>query len=143
MELLKKYREIIVYLIFGVLTTAVNWAVDFPLHKFCGFPAGASATVAWAVAVIFAFLTNKPIVFRSRDWSAKVVIPELVSFVGCRIGSGLLEIGFMIVTVDLTGIGNTVYFFGITHHVLMKVIAAVFVVIINYIGSKLLFKKKT
>lgn len=140
-ELFRKYREIIVYLVFGVLTTVVNWLVDFPLHNYVHFPAVASAAVAWMAAVIFAFLTNKPFVFRSLDWSRKVVIPELVQFVGCRIGSGLLEIGFMFITVDLTGLGEKIYFGYITHHTAMKIIASVFVVIINYIGSKLLFRK--
>ena len=142
-SLFYKYREIIVYLIFGVLTTLVDWAVDIPLHKFAHFPAIVSATVAWIAAVAFAFFTNKPIVFRSLDWSARVVIPELLKFVGCRIGSGIFGIGFMFLTVDLTGIGDTIYFWFITHHMAMKVVSSVFVIIFNYIGSKLLFQKKS
>lgn len=141
-DLFHQYREIIVYLIFGILTTLVDWLVDIPLHKFAGFPAIASAAVAWCAAVIFAFLTNKPIVFRSMDWSAEVVIPELLKFVGCRIGSGLFGIAFMFLTVDLPGMGNVIYFWFITHHMVMKIVSSVVVIIINYIGSKLLFQKK-
>ena len=130
--LFKKYREIITYLIFGVLTTAVNWAVYYPLFNLAGFSAMLSKTIAWAVAVIFAYLTNKPFVFESRDWRFAVVIPELSKFVGCRIGSGLLEVLFMYITVDWMLLNGNV----------MNIIVSVFVVIINYIGSKMLFKRK-
>ena len=89
--------------------------------------------IAWVAAVAFAFLTNKPFVFKSHDWSAKVVWPELTKFVGCRIGSGILETLFLLVTVDiLRWNGNW-----------MKLITSVLVVILNYFGSKfLVFAKK-
>lgn len=133
-----KYEEIIAYLFFGALTTAVNWAIYIPLYNLVTWPdsvAGWSGTiskaVAWIVAVLFAFFTNKPFVFKSRDWSASVVWPEFIKFMGCRIGSGLLEIGFIGLTVDfLRWNGN-----------LMNVLITVLVVILNYIGSKWLFKK--
>ncbi len=138
--LLKKYREVIMYLVFGVLTTAVNWAVYIPLYNLVNWPNGVagwagtiSKTAAWIVAVLFAFFTNKPFVFKSHDWSAGVVWPELIKFIGCRIGSGLLEIGFIALTVDVLGWNGN----------LMNVLVAVIVVIVNYIGSKWLFKKKS
>ena len=74
---------------------------------------------------------NKPFVFQSKDWSLKVAGPEFIQFVSCRIGSGLLDMGFMYLTDDVLGF----------HHIWMKVLSSVFVVIINYIGGKLLFKK--
>lgn len=126
----QKYRDIILYLIFGVLTTAVNWAVYYPLFNLVGWSGGVSKTIAWVAAVIFAYLTNKPFVFCSHDWSAKVVLPEFLKFIGCRVGSGLLEIGVIFLTVDLLHWNGNV----------MNVIVSVFVVIINYIGSKLSFK---
>lgn len=132
MELFEKHREIIVYLIFGVLTTAVNWAVHIPLYYYAGCSATFSTAVAWLVAVIFAFLTNKPIVFQSKDWSRPVVGPEFVKFIGCRVGSGVVEMLLMMVTVDILHWNGTV----------MKIIVSVFVVLINYVGSKLLFKNK-
>ncbi len=130
-RLLEKHWDIIMYLIFGVFTTAVNWIVYFPLYNGAGFSATFSTAVAWAVAVAFAFVTNKPFVFRSKDWSSKVVIPELIGFVGCRVGSGLLEAGFILLTVDILGLNGN----------LMKVLVSVIVVIVNYIGGKLLFHR--
>ena len=81
----------------------------------------------------FAYLTNKPFVFKSHDWSAKTVLPELAKFVTCRIGSGALETIFLLLTVDiLAWNGNW-----------MKLITSVLVVILNYFASKLLvFTKK-
>lgn len=130
--LIKKYEDILLYLIFGVLTTAVNWVVYFPLYNYAGISATAATAISWALSVAFAFVTNKPIVFKSHDWSAQVVFPELAGFVGCRIGSGLLEMGIILLTVDILGWSGN----------LMKVLVSILVVIINYIGSKLLFRKK-
>ena len=132
-ELVKKHWDVVSYLFFGVMTTLVNYVVYLPLYNHCHFSATASNVIAWVAAVAFAFLTNKPFVFGSHDWSAKVVLPELAKFVGCRIGSGLAETAIIFVTVDLLkGNGN-----------LWKLLTSILVVILNYIGSKLLvFKKK-
>ena len=130
--LLKKYWDILSYLFFGVLTTAVNYAVYLPLFNLCHFSATASNAIAWVVAVAFAFLTNKPLVFGSHDWSAKVVIPELTKFVGCRVGSGLAETAIIFLTVDLMNWNGNLW----------KIFTSVLVVILNYIGSKLLVFNK-
>lgn len=132
LNLLKKYREILLYLIFGALTTAVNWAVFYPLHNGAGFLAVSAETVAWAVAVLFAFFTNKPFVFQSYDWTLKTVKPEFLKFVSGRVGSGLFEILVMFVTVDLLYWNGNI----------MKIVVSVFVVIMNYIVSKFIFKRK-
>ena len=71
--LINKHRQIVTYLVFGVLTTAVNWAVYYPLFNIASFSAVVSKAFAWIIAVIFAYLTNKPFVFESRDWSLSVV----------------------------------------------------------------------
>ena len=132
-ELIRKYYDILAYLFFGGLTTVVNYLVYLPCYNLAGLSASVSNMIAWVVAVAFAFLTNKPFVFKSHDWSAKVVVPELTKFVGCRVGSGLLETGILFLTVDLLGWdGNWI-----------KLIVSVLVVILNYFGSKLLvFRKK-
>lgn len=131
-QFIKKYREIILYLIFGVLTTLVNWCVYYPLFNVLHLPAIVSNVVAWAAAVLFAFVTNKPFVFDSKDWSWGTTLPEFVKFMGCRIGSGVLESIFILITVDLLALNGN----------LMKIIISVVVVVVNYIGSKLLFRKK-
>lgn len=130
--LVKKHWDVVSYLFFGGLTTAVNYAVYLPLYNWLGISGTVSNCISWAAAVAFAFMTNKPFVFKSHDWSPAVVIPELTKFVGCRLGSGLLETVIIFVTVDcLHWDGN-----------LMKLATSVLVVILNYIGSKLLVFKK-
>jgi len=127
-RLYEKYRDILTYLFFGVLTTVVNYVVYIPCYNLLHLSGAASNAIAWAAAVAFAFLTNKPFVFKSRDWSFQVVFPELAKFLGCRVGSGLLETLIIFATVDcLCWDGNW-----------MKLFTNVIVVILNYFGSKLL-----
>ena len=130
--LMTRYRDVIVYLVFGVLTTAVNYIVYLPCYNVLGLSGSVSNAIAWVVAVAFAYLTNKPFVFQSHDWSAKTVIPELTKFLGCRIGSGVLETAIIFLTVDWLGWNGNV----------MKLLTSVLVVVLNYIGSKLLVFKK-
>ena len=132
-ELFEKYYDIITYLFFGVLTTVVNYLVYLPCLNVLHLSGAVSNGIAWTVAVIFAYLTNKPFVFKSNDWSMKTVLPELGKFLGCRIGSGAIETLIILVTVDtLHWDGN-----------IMKLITNVIVIVLNFVGSKLLvFAKK-
>jgi len=132
-RLILKYWNVLSYLFFGGLTTVVNYVVYLPCFNLLGLSAAVSNVIAWAAAVLFAFLTNKPFVFKSHDWSAKTVWPEFTKFVGCRVGSGVLETAIIFVTVDLLcWNGNW-----------MKLATSVLVVILNYFASKLLvFRKK-
>ena len=131
-NLVQKHWDILSYLFFGGLTTVVNYLVYLPCYNLFSLSAAVSNAIAWAVAVAFAYLTNKPFVFRSHDWSMKTVIPELTKFVTCRIGSGLLETGILFLCVDLWAWNGNVW----------KLITSVLVVILNYIASKLLVFKK-
>ena len=132
-KFLEKYRDVLSYLFFGVLTTVVNYLIYLPCYNLLGWSAGVSNVLAWIVAVAFAFSTNKPFVFKSRDWSMDVVWPELIKFVGCRIGSGVLETATLFICVDWLDWNGNIW----------KLITAVLVIILNYIGSKfLVFKNK-
>ena len=132
-SLWEKYRSIVIYLIFGVLTTVVNYLVYIPCMNLLGLSASVSNVIAWCVAVLFAFLTNKPFVFESKDWSAGTVLPEFTKFVGTRVASGLTETLILLFTVDLLGWNGIIW----------KLVTSVLVVVLNYIGSKLLvFRKK-
>lgn len=128
----EKYREMLVYLLFGGLTTVVNYLVYLPCYNVLRISSAGSNLIAWVAAVAFAFLTNKPFVFHSHDWSAKTVWPELVKFVGCRLGSGLVETGILLIFVDWLGWDGNV----------MKLLTSVFVVVVNYVASKLLVFRK-
>ena len=130
--LIEKYWDILTYLVFGVLTTVVNYVIYLPLYNIMGMSATASNAIAWVAAVAFAYLTNKPFVFRSHDWSMKTVIPELTKFVSCRIGSGVLETLIILVMVDILGWNGNIW----------KLLTSVLVVVLNYVASKLFIFKK-
>ena len=132
-RLIHKYWDVISYLFFGVLTTLVNFLVYFPLYNWAKISGLYSNVIAWIVAVVFAFVTNKPFVFKSHDWSVPIMLPELSKFVGCRIVSGFLESFAIWLLVDqLEKNGNWV-----------KIIISVLVVVLNYIFSKwIVFIKK-
>ena len=128
-----KYWDIVSYLIFGVLTTVVNYIVYLPLLNILHFSAALSNVIAWAAAVAFAYVTNKPFVFKSYDWSLKTVIPELSKFVSCRVASGAMETAILFLTVDLLGWNGNIW----------KLVTSILVVILNYVFSKLIvFRKK-
>ena len=131
-KLIEKYWDLLSYLFFGVLTTVVNYLVYLPCYNLLGISASVSNVIAWVAAVAFAYLTNKPWVFKSHDWSRQTVIPELTKFVGCRVGSGALETGIIFLFVDVLCWNGNV----------MKLITSVLVVVLNYIGSKLLVFRK-
>ena len=132
MSFLQKHREMLLYLIFGVLTTAVNYAVYLPLHNSATMLASVANIIAWIVAVLFAFVTNKPLVFGSNDWSAKSVLPELGKFVVARLGSMAIETLIILLCVDILGWNGVV----------VKLLTSILVVVLNYVSSKFLVFKK-
>lgn len=131
---MKKYRDIVAYLFFGAVTTLINLAVYYLCYEIMSIPNTPSVIIAWVIAVLAAFLTNKPFVFRSHDWSMRVLLPEAGSFLSCRIGTGILELVLMYLTVDLLHWNG----------MLMKLLVNIIVIILNYAGSKLLvFRNKS
>ena len=128
-----KYYDVLIYLVFGVLTTAVNYLVYLPCYNLLYVSSAVSNLIAWVVAVVFAYVTNKPFVFHSHDWSMKTVVPELTKFVGTRLGSGALETVILLIFVDQMGMNGNLW----------KIVTSVLVVVINYIGSKLLVFRKS
>ena len=127
-EMVKKHWDVLVYLFFGVLTTVVNYLDYLPAYNWLRISAAMSNMLAWVAAVAFAFVTNKPLVFQSHDWSRATVIPELIKFVSCRIASGAMETAILFVTVDLLSWNGNIW----------KLFTQILVVILNYAGSKLL-----
>lgn len=125
-------RETISYLVFGVLTTIVNY-VSYEACKWLGIHYTVATVIAWVLAVAFAYITNKLFVFESKSFEKAVLIKEITAFVSCRVFSGLCDLGFMVLAVEIIGINDSI----------AKLVANVFVVVINYIFSKLfIFKKK-
>ena len=131
-ELLKKYKEIILYFIFGVLTTIVNVIVYSIGTKMFNLNYQISNIIAWIVSVIFAFITNKLYVFESKDKSLKVILKEGLSFCGCRIFSLGADLATMYIMVSILNIND----------IIAKIAANIVVAIINYVFSKLIIFKK-
>ena len=131
-EIMEKYRELISYSFWGVMTTLVNYAVYFLCTKAVGIDYLISNGVAWVAAVIFAFWVNKVYVFQSQKRDAKTMVREFGTFVSARVLSGVLETGMLLLFVEVLHFNDSV----------IKVIASVLVVIINYILSKLIIFRK-
>lgn len=153
----QKAREIILYFIFGGLTTLVNiisfigFDKLFGSHEVALILFGANfdildiinTTIAWILAVIFAFVTNRAFVFRSKG----PIIRELFGFVSSRIFTlivfeiGFLELGILFVENVLLQSKDTVFLtigsFSATYLYIVKIFIAGFVVLGNYILSKL------
>ena len=128
-----RHRSIIDYLFWGVVTTLVNYVAYFACRLCFGIDYLASNVIAWAVAVIFAFVVNKVFVFRSLDWSAKVAFRECWQFVAARLFSGVLETAILKVFVDWLGMSDAI----------VKIFSNIVVIIVNYVLSKLvIFRKK-
>ena len=132
-KLIQKFlnKETITYVIFGVLTTAVNY-VSYWLFRKADISFLIANVMAWIVAVCFAYITNKLFVFESKSFAFKVLVKEIPSFIGARVLSLLFEEAFLAIAVH----------FGM-NDMIAKIIAAVVVVILNYFASKfIIFKKK-
>ena len=148
----QKHKEIITYIIFGILTTLVSWGTYAVFVNLLSMNVFWSNLLSWVCAVSFAYVTNKLWVFNSKSWKASVVVKEIISFVASRGVTGVIEI----VAVPLlakTGFDNIFYnlldklnvSLGIlfTDGIYSKITLAVIVVILNYFFSKfLIFKKK-
>ncbi len=158
-ELFIKYKEIITYIIFGVLTTIVAWgSYTIFVHLFKGaiksedMLIAVSNVLSWIAGVAFAYVTNKLWVFESKSWKPSLVVKEIISFVASRGITGVIEI-VCVPLLAKTGFDNPFYHLveklGLSAKVLFtdgiysKIALSVIVVILNYVFSKLfVFKNK-
>ena len=138
-EFISKHKEPVLYIVFGALTTLVNFIVYYPLVN---LPAMKGQTgwwtlvvnvIAWVAAVVFAFVTNKLYVFKSTDKSFRTVIKELAAFFGARLASLGIEELILFIFVTLLHLNENA----------IKLIASVGTVVCNYFFSKfIIFRKK-
>ncbi|MEQ8176108.1 MAG: GtrA family protein [Syntrophomonadaceae bacterium] len=132
-EAYQKYRKILLYLIFGGLTTMVNIAAYFCLTRLVGVQYLAANAGAWLTAVLFAYASNRAYVFTSGGRGLVFMLKECLSFMGCRIFSGFIDTGIVFVMIDLLHFQDLV----------VKITANTAVVIINYFFSKwIVFRDK-
>ena len=125
-------KEGILYIIFGILTTIVDWAVYIFLANVCNVNYLAATTISWVAAVLFAFITNKLVVFESRDMSPAVVLKELFIFTLARVSTYVITMVGMWLGVSILGFDE----------LLVKAGVSVIVIIVNYIFSKFFIFKK-
>ena len=137
-DIYKKHKEIFNFLIFGVLTTLVKWSVYSVLVMKFLVDKNVSNIIAWACAVSFAFITNKRWVFESKSKDKQSLLREGLTFLGSRIGTGVVEIGLFPL---LLALGLNEKLFGIEGFV-AQVISTIVVIILNYIFSKFIVFKK-
>lgn len=145
--LLRRHREIVSYVFWGVMTTAVNYVAYLLLTGGLHVYYLTSNVIAWAVSVLFAYFVNKLFVFESRDWAWRVALRELWQMTASRLFTLVLEMGILWFFVDLLRCGQlTVPLPGgaLLHgDAVVKLGANVVVVIVNYVLSKfIIFKKK-
>lgn len=119
-------KETISYLIFGVLTTVIDFLIYLLCTKAFGVNYLAANIVSWVIAVAFAYVTNKIFVFESKGYKLKKLLDEISGFVSARVFSLVFNLVFIYFCVVLFEMNDIV----------AKVIASVFVVIINYVLSK-------
>ena len=132
-ELYQKDKEIINYLIFGVLTTIVSLSTYYLLTTTILNPNNPielqiTNVLSWILAVNFAYFTNRKYVFNSNE---KNILNEMTKFYLARLASLLIDMFLMYVLVSVLKYNNKI----------MKIIVQIIVVIMNYIFSKVLIFK--
>lgn len=129
----RSHKEGMRYLIFGALTTVVNIVVYAILYYALNINNATSNIIAWILGATFAYVTNKLYVFDSKVSNKKELLREIAYFYGCRLLTLAIDEAIMIITVDNWN----------WNALLMKILANIIVIILNFIFSKILiFKKK-
>ena len=139
LELYKKYEEIINYLIIGGLTTLVNLIVKYAflftiLSAENPVQLQTAVIISWIVACIFAYITNRKIVFKSKS---EKILKEFISFVTARLITLGMEMLIMFIFVTVLRLNSDIWV------VVWSIVAQIVVIVANYIFSKLFIFKKT
>ncbi len=133
-DLFNKYKEVIMYLIFGVLTTVVSLVTYYVLTLTILNPNSAlqlqlANIISWIVSVAFAYVTNRKFVFESKSEN---IVKELSSFVGGRVLTLLMDMAIMFIFVTLLHFNDKIF----------KIVSQVVVIVANYVISKLFVFKE-
>ena len=137
MTLLRKYKELILYIVFGVLTTLVNILSYYLVADVLSVHYLIANGIAWVFSVLFAFVTNKIFVFESKSWRVSVMLPEMGGFFLARVATGIVDMVLMWLLVDCCMWSQDGF------EMVAKVLVNVVVIVLNYVASKLwIFRKK-
>ena len=145
-DLYTKHREIILYGIFGVITTIANFVVFLIATKLFGERLVLiNNALAWIAGVVVAFVTNKLYVFNSKSWSPKLALKEFGEFVAARLVSfGFEEFGMWLclTVLHLSDKSLSLLAFSVSGQIIVKFFLSIVVVILNYFFSKFVIFKK-
>lgn len=126
-------REILLYLLFGILTTVVNLCIYSLCYHVIKLNLTLSVLIAWILSVLFAFFTNRTWVFQANTRGFRAISKECVGFFAGRVGTGIFDILFMLAWVNLLTF----------HDMSGKIVSNILVIVLNYLISKfLIFSQK-
>lgn len=129
----KKYKSVLLYLFFGALTTFISIASFWFFGTFMGMNVHVANSVSWICAVTFAFITNKTWVFSSKTKTAGEFFIQARDFYAGRLLTYFVEELILIIFVNLLKLNQDI----------VKIVAQVVILVLNYIISKLfVFRKK-
>ena len=127
-----KYKDVIFYLVFGVLTTVVNIVTYWVCVHILGTSVMVGTILAWVLAVFFAYINNRSLVFHSSASGTDEIMKEITSFFACRIGTGVVDWVIMLVFVTRLHFNDMI----------IKMLANIIIIVLHYILSKFVIFKK-
>ena len=133
MSFIQKARSFITYCFYGLIATLFETGLYSLFYIVLELPNIAATLISWTLTVVLAFFTNKIFVYRSREWSARVLLSEIAGFFSCRLLTGVLNAVWMYVMVDILALNGVV----------MKLLAALVVGIVNYVAGLFLIFSRT
>lgn len=129
---LHKYKDMILYIFFGLCTMIVN-IITYWLSAKIFSSVVINTIVAWLIAVLFAYLTNRKFVFDSEAKTLYEIIAESMSFFSCRLMTGIFDVAVMWFFVDILNFNDVV----------IKTESNIIVILLNYAASKfVIFRKR-
>ena len=129
----KNFIQLVLYGIFGVLTTILAWFIYWAATRLLHFGTASATAWSWFLAVLFAYATNRRYVFHSDVNTFSGIMKECGNFILARLGTGILDVVIMYVFVDILNF----------YDMPVKIISNIIVIILNYVFSKILvFKEK-
>lgn len=128
----EKYKDVIPYAVFGVLTTLLNIAAYWLFAHPLSLGVMASTILAWILSVLFAYGTNRKWVFHSEARGVPAVMKEMLSFFACRLLTGAFDWLSMLVFAELLRWNDMI----------VKIVVNGIVIVLNYVASKLIIFKK-
>lgn len=131
-KIFTKYKELILYAIFGGGATLINVASFYLLYHILHMHLLVANVLAWLFAFVFAFITNKIWVFESKEWKSQTTIKETLEFLFARLTTLLVDSVLMWLFIDIITMNELI----------SKIFVNIIVIVINYFASKFwIFRK--